>query len=303
GEDAARLRQLLAVEAAEAFLRLLAIDARRDATAAFVASLRARLVETEARAAAGKALDSDVLKLRLELESAQLDLDGLGRARVVAAADLGRATGGEDPVEPHWDGRYDRDLSPQLADLVARAVAERPDLRALEQRRRALELEAGAVRASRLPRLEARATFTATAGDPFRPDALTQGAIAVAWNPFAAGSRRPQAAALNAERAAVDADLRELRRAVEIEIRDALARLNTARAAVAVRARGVELARETLRIEGERHRAGRATTNDLLDAEAALRRQQTEHRLAQLDVLRAWIHLDLAVGTNGTNGG
>jgi outer membrane protein TolC len=81
-----------------------------------------------------------------------------------------------------------------------------------------------------------------------------------------------------------------------VEVRSALAELVTARAAVGVAERGVEQAGETLRVEAERHAAGRSTTNDLLDAEAALRRERTTRDLARLDVVRAHLRLALAKG-------
>lgn len=83
---------------------------------------------------------------------------------------------------------------------------------------------------------------------------------------------------------------------MHLQLVSALARLETSRGAVRVRERGVELASETLRVERERHAAGRSTTNDLLDAEAELRRQRTEHDLARFEVLRAWVSFDLAMG-------
>ena len=135
-------------------------------------------------------------------------------------------------------------------------------------------------------------------GDPFRPESLVTGTVGVTWTPFAAGTRAPRIAALEAEREALSADLEELRRGVEVEVRGALAGLVTARAAVRVRQRGVELASETLRVERERNRAGRSTTNDLLDAESALRRQSTLYDLARLEVLRTWFELALAAGVD-----
>ncbi len=118
----------------------------------------------------------------------------------------------------------------------------------------------------------------------------------VTWRPFAAGTRATTAGALAAERDALELDLEEARRAVAVEVRDAVAGLVTAREAVEVGLRGVEQATETLRVERERHEAGRSTTNDLLDAEAAVRDQATRLELARLDVTRAWVRLWLATG-------
>jgi multidrug efflux pump subunit AcrB/outer membrane protein TolC len=291
-----RLRQELAAEAARSFLAVLSVDAQLSATDAFLDSLRARLAATEERVAAGSTLEADALKVRLDLESAELDRLALEENRRVAVRDLGRAVGADGPAEPRFDGRHDRGGEVDRAELTARAIAARPDVKALGEQVRALELRVRAVRAERWPRLQARAVWTRSSGDPFQPEELLQGTVGLAWTPFASGTRAPRAASLDAERQALEADLAELRRAIAVEVDGALARLRTARAAVEVRRRGVELAAETLRVESERHAAGRSTTNDLLEAEADLRLQRTQSELARLDVLRAWLRLQLAAG-------
>ena len=106
----------------------------------------------------------------------------------------------------------------------------------------------------------------------------------------------PRAAAAEAKGEALRAQLVELRRGVELELRQALVAVATARRAVVVRGHGVELATETLRVERERSGAGRSTTNDLLAAETALREQKTQRALAELAVLKAWVRYDLAAG-------
>jgi outer membrane protein TolC len=103
-------------------------------------------------------------------------------------------------------------------------------------------------------------------------------------------------AAISAERDATRADLAEARRGIEVQVRQAVARLITARETVSVSRRGVEQATETSRVERERNNAGRATTNDLLAAEAELRNQRTRLEIARLEVVRAWLRLWLAVG-------
>jgi hypothetical protein len=50
------------------------------------------------------------------------------------------------------------------------------------------------------------------------------------------------------------------------------------------------------RRRGRAPAAGRATTNDLLDAEATLHDQSTREQLARPDVLESWIAWDLATG-------
>lgn len=292
-----RVRQQVVAEAALAYFGVLAIDARRNATKAFVASLEARLAENEERVKAGRILEADALKVRLDLESAELDLVTLAAARRVATSELGRVVGHDGPVEPMAS---DLDLGselPEAHELVQRARGSRADLAAIAHQLEALELRAGAVRAERLPKLEARATVTRSDGDPFRPDSLADATLGVTWTPFASGTRKPRIAAFEAEHEALAADLRELERGIAVSVERALADLSTARSAVEVRRRGVELATETLRVERERHAAGRSTTNDLLDAEATLRQQTTQSELARIDVLRARVELTLVVGS------
>jgi outer membrane protein TolC len=293
---AERARQALATEAGEALLEVLAVEARRASTGAFAESLRARLDETEARVAAGRALQADALKIRLALERAELELFALGEAHHVAATALARATGLDGQVvaapAPDWLARP----VPDLEAAVAAAVDRRPDLAALDQAGRALERRLDAVRAEALPRLDAAASWSWSDGSPYAEESWATGAVVLTWAPFEAGTRGPRAAALEAERTAVAADLEEARRGVALEVRAALAELATARTAVGVAERGVEQAGETLRVETERHAAGRSTTNDLLEAETALRRERTTRDLARLDVVRAHLQLALATG-------
>jgi len=299
--DAARLtsertRQELAAEAGGALLDVLEIDARRRSTTAFVASLAARLEETEQRVAAGRALAADALKIRLASDQAQQDLLALDNARQVAVRVLGHAVGLEGDAEPvaapDWTGRP----TPAAETTVERALTARPDLEALKSAASALAERRAAVRAEALPRLDARLTWNWTDGSPYTSSTWAEGALVVTWSPLAAGTRAPRAAALAAERNAMDAELVEARRGVEVEVRAALAGIATARSAVGIAKHGVEQATETLRVEVERNAVGRSTTNDLLAAEAAVRDQHTRLEIARLAVVRAWVRLWLATG-------
>ena len=85
---------------------------------------------------------------------------------------------------------------------------------------------------------------------------------------------------------------------MRVAIRAVLAELTTARDAVDVGRPGVEQAVETVRVDTERINAGRHTPNDLLEAESLLRSQRTLYELARLDVVRAWVGLWLATGSD-----
>jgi outer membrane protein TolC len=290
------LRQL-AASAAAAHLDVLALDARIDATRAHVGNLGARLAEVEEMVAAGRALPADALKLRLALEQAEQDLLSLRLHRAPALAALALAVGSSGPVEPLPVPELGRAV-PDEAEAIAAALACRHDLAALRAALTALEQRRGAVRAELLPRLDARATWSWSDGSPYTEDSWIEGAVTLTWTPFAAGTRGPRAAALGAEQRARQAELEELRRSIEIEVRTAIADLTAARAAGQVAEQGVAYAAETLRVERERHLAGRATTNDLLEAEVRLHERRTTRDLARLEVVSARVRLWFATGSS-----
>lgn len=293
---AARDRQQLAVAAAEAYLDVLGLDARRRSTIAYRDALRARLVETAARVAEGRALEADALKLRLAVDRAELDELTLAELREVALAALARAVGASGVVEPAG--------IPSATELYAWTDgaggehSPRPDLDALAAAHDAAEHRRAAVRAEALPRLDARAAWSWTSGSPYDQDHWLDASVSLTWTPLAAGTRAARAAALAARREAIARELAEAESGRAVEMRAARAQLVTARATVVVGERGIAQASEALRVERQRHAAGRATTNDLLDAEAALREQTTRHDVARLDVARAAVRLWLADGTH-----
>ncbi len=294
--QAERTRQKLAAEAGGAVLNVLAIEARLNATRAFARSLAARLEEMEARVAAGRALEGDALKIRLALEQARQDELALNEGREVAVAVLARAVGLPGAVEAVRGPDLTVRPVPDLQAAVRKALQHRPDLRALVSASEALELRRASIAAEFLPRLDARVAWTWSSGSAYVQSSWIEGAVRLKWSPFAAGTRAPRAAALAARRTAVAADLKDARQGVAVDVRAAVAAIVTARDALRVGERGIEQACESLRIERERHASGRATTNDLLEAEARLRDKRTQRDLARVAITRAWLKLWLATG-------
>jgi multidrug efflux pump subunit AcrB/outer membrane protein TolC len=293
-----RTLQLLAARAAQAHLQVLDIEARQASTRAFVDSLTARLEEMQARVDAGRALEADALKIRQSLERAELELLGLSEAHATALLVLAQAVGANGRVEPQPVADWTDRPSPEAEAALNRALERRTDLQALDLAEEALERRRAAVKASALPRVDASAAWSWTDGSPYSEDQWIEGGLMLSWTPFASNTRAAQAAAVSAERDAVARDALEARRSLNTEIQSALAVLATARDAVEVGRRGIEQATETLRVERERHAAGRSTTNDLLDAEAVLREQRTLFEIAKLEVVSAWVDLWLVTGSD-----
>jgi len=298
----ARVDQLQAASAARAFILILRIDAAARVTESFVASLAARLEETDARVVEGRVLASEALKVRLALDAANQDLLVLSQQRRVALRDLQRTVDSDLGVEPVWNRLSRFPSSPDQVELVRAALATRPDLIAGKQAIEAADLRTSGTRAERLPRLDARVAWSRTAGSLLDEDGRMEWGVALTWRPLEAGTRWRRISAANREADALRMELEEARRDVEIEVLAAFSGLEVARGAVAVGIRGMEQAEEALRVEQARYEVGRVTTNDLLQAEAALREQRTKSEMARFDFVRAWIDLRLAAGENTGSG-
>jgi outer membrane protein TolC len=294
---ATRTQQELAAEAARAYLEVLALEARKKATVALIESLQSQLDEVTVRVEEGRALRVDALKIRQAVERAELEALALDEGRSVALADLARAIGHIGPVEagkaPDWLPRP----APDARSVIDLAIERRDDLESLDATSEALTKRRKSVRAEFIPKLDARAAWVWSNGTPYAQDRWVEGGVYLTWQPFAAGTRGPRAAALANQRSAVEFQLTEARAGVGVEVKAALAELTTARDAVGVGERGIEQATETLRVEQARYDAGRITTNDLIEAEALLRSQRTLYEIAKLDVVRAWVRLWLASGS------
>ena len=293
-ETAHRTNEQLSAFAAEVFYQVLSYDAQLRATNAFIESLSKRLEETKARVELGRTLEADALKVQLDLDQANQDKFAIENARRVAVRRLGLAIGYDGSVEPVFD--WESPLPPIPSREEAGKLNQRSDILSLETGLQSAEYGKKAIKAEYIPRVEAVATYSWADGDPFREGSFLQGGLQVSWRPFAGGTRKPRLAAAQYRIEALKQDLEETRRSAQIELDDAFASLDTARGALKVAESGVALATETVRVERERSDNGRSTVNDLLDAEAALRRQKTNLELAKIGIRRALIQLDLARG-------
>jgi len=285
------------LEAAEAFLDVLAIDARRQAVDAHVESLSSRAEQVRALVDAGRALEADLLRVELALADARHEAVTLAETRTVATRRLAATIGLDGEVEVGGTLPSLPAAEPDVDELIAQAVASRPDLSALTASATGKQRRAAAVRAEVVPRLDATARWSWTDGSPYAQSSWLEGSVRVVWTPFAAGTRGQRAAALDAEALALVDEALEARRGVALEVRQAASSLTVARDARAVAGRAVGVAAEARRVEGERYLAGRATVTDLLTAEAEVLRRTAAADVAAITVVRAWLRLGAAIGT------
>ncbi|MBU0991086.1 MAG: efflux RND transporter permease subunit [Proteobacteria bacterium] len=293
-----RKKQELSAEAGLIYLNLLAVDATIMTTESYVGSLKARLGEMHKMAEVGRVLEADLLKVLVFYEQAEQELVELRRLRIIAGKDLSRAVNSSSAVDVMDITDLSEKDVPEVEDACQLALKNRVDIISLKTSIEALKKKRAGVKAGSLPSLQAVGKWIWDEGlSSYSEDSWLEGSINVTWTPFASGIRFSKSSELFAQIQSLNNQLLEIENGISLEIRSRITAIENKKGAYKVEQRGIELASETLRVEHARHQEGRATTNDLLDAEAQLRKRRTKFEIARIDIIRAWIELWLSTGS------
>jgi outer membrane protein len=257
-----------------AYFDLLQAEQLRGVVEQNIALDRAQVRNAQQRYDAGRLTKNELLVVQVALQdreqqARQRDLD-IDRAR----RDLNEAIGRPVDAPTAVVDVADRPSLPSVDDALKDAFANNPVLLSLVEEQQRLEDTATALARSRLPRFEGGATADWTSEQILQPQGIGSGYVGFSWDLGTDGRREAQLAEARIQadrnRLAIERELRELESAVR-DTRDAaaerLAALDTARAAVGQ-------AEENLRIRQQQFDAGRATSEDVLDAQALLTLQR-----------------------------
>jgi len=239
-----------------------------------VALDRQQLANAQQRYDAGRLTKNELLVVQVALQDREQQLRQRDLAIDRARRDLNEAIGR--PVDAPTaviDVSQRPDLPP-VDDALRGAFTNNPLLAALVEEQQRLEDTATALARSRLPRFEGGGGIDWTSERILEPRTVGNGYVGFAWDLGTDGRREAQLAQARIEadrnRLAIERELRELESAVR-DTRDAAAErltaLDTAHAAVGQ-------AEENLRIRQQQFDAGRATSEDVLDAQALLTQQR-----------------------------
>lgn len=280
-----------------AFYGWLGLQANQDANRAFIDALRERLEVTEALVRVGRAVEVDRLRVLLALDDAEQTDRALQAQLDAGRLALARLVGTNRGVQPDPERATFAPLASRSQETwVRRALAQRPDLQAAAAGLRAAEQSETAVWAEYAPRLEARGEAIYDTAALYDETFFVQGSLNLVWTPFAAGTRPARAAQARATQTQVQATLEDLQRAVRTEVVDAFRNVDVLVQEQAVARRGLTQAQAAVTAERERFAAGRATTVELLEAEALLRDRQARATRATWGYHQAVAQLRLAAG-------
>lgn len=190
--------------------------------------------------------------------------------------------------------------SAQAATLIAEALKQRPELRALAFRFQGAQAREEAAAKGRRPVFALAGGYDFAKPNPkiFPREDIWQTSwdvsLNMSWNIFDSGRTRAEVAEAAAAARALDARQKELDTVVSADVRQRLLDLRSSEAAVRASDAGVRAAAEARRVLAERLAVGVATTTDvlvaqeqLLDAELARARAYASVRLAEARLQRA----------------
>lgn len=275
GEEMARMAErdvaLAAVRAYDGYLLALA---KAQVAAQVQKQKEEHLATARHRREAGTATDLDVLRSQVDLENQRSELlaarSHADLARGALNAVLERPI--DAPVEPSDSLAYVA-FDVGLEEVVAEALAHRPEVRAAQERANAYEHFIGVAKADSRPRLDFDGSWGYSVRRPgdFGDGDFTRwnGSVTLTVPVFDGRRTAGRVAQARAEAGKMVQDRRALETQVRLQAKEGLDRLRVADAILQAAEANVAQARRALEMTETNYRYGAATTLDVLDAQAA----------------------------------
>lgn len=284
GEKARRLRleQAVSLGVAAAYFRCLELVEEIEVVRASRDAVRAALQIAEDSFEVDRVTRADVLVFRARLRRVEFQLKSTesqleeARENLNYWLDLPATTRLEleSPGDPP-------DLETSLDVLVRRGLERRQELVALSRAREALREQADALATTYLPELflfvEHQYSDPATA---LSEESLLSGGLGVSWELFDGGIRYQESRALRARQRELESTWRDRQARVTEEIRQAHRAWQLSEEALAVATSVLEPAEENLERVTDLFQLGRATGQEVLEAEALLGAERAEQARA-----------------------
>ncbi len=256
---------------------------------------------SQARFESGLVVESDLLTAKVRVASRQQELIRTRNDLEMARAQLNTAMGlPPDTLFQPAEALAERSLPvPVLQEAEKQALTNRPDLKRVQSEEAAQQQSVAMAKSSFGPRVNAFAgwemdnpTFVAGGGGN-----NWLGGVEVQFDLFQGGAKRAE---LSRQRALADRAVAMKQAAthtIRMEVRRAYYDMDASRQQVEVARAATAQAQESLRIIKDRYDGGLTTITDLLAAEEATRRAQTDYWEALYRFHTSYANLELASGT------
>ncbi len=291
-----RTRQMVAWGAERAFRLLAAAQQERESAQKSLDAAADHLRMAQSRFEARAAARFDVIMAEVQVAQARQEVIRAGSGIEVTGAAFLQALGLPDGEFIAADATPPTGLRPLIEDLLAQAILQRPELAAAGWQVEGARAGVSAAKGERWPVVSVAADYQYV-----EPESVTQynrwALNAILTLPILDGGRAGARIREAEERTAQALAAREsIRFQVELEVRQALARVVSADAQVEVARKRIEQAEELHRLAGVRYQAGVGTSTEIADALAGLTsaRQGLTRALTEQGIGEA--DLRLAVG-------
>ena len=288
---AAAVRQVLAFEVTRTFLMIHKTRALIEAAQAAVGSFESNLKLSEKRIEAGTALKTDALDLEVRLAEAREDLARASNANTLTRQSLALLLGMD-------SGEVDASESlPPLQAPPSSQLANRPEVMMAESMAQAAAARIRQASAGWKPSVNAFGSAEHNRGGVFdgQGSNYTVGVMAQ-WDIWDGHLTRGRVNEAEANLQAAQEGVRRQRLAVALEVQQARAALREADERLAVSAKSIRLAEESVKLTRERFETGLSMATQLIDAETALTAARVRRVEADTDRRVAIASLRRALG-------
>lgn len=276
----------VASQVVRAYLTALKADADVEVAGANVDLAKAVLKQVEDQKAAGTGVGIEVTRARVQLANEQQRQLAALNDRRRAQLNLLRAAGLslDTKIELEEKLAYNPVDITTWEDARRKALKERGDLKAQQERERSMQLSSSATAWERLPSISAIADYGSIGtGINSALPTRTYG-VQVRVPVFDGGRRDARRGESQSQYRQEQARTRDLREQVELEVRVALDSLQSADEQVRVAQEGLQLAEDELASARRRYAAGVSTSVEITDAQTRLERARDN----QVSALFSW---------------
>jgi outer membrane protein TolC len=301
GHQLERTDQEIVFRVVDAYYGVLLATKQLDVAEQSAKTAQAIMDRSRARFESGLVVESDFLSAKVRMAARQQELIRARNNVDLARAQLNTAMGVamDNRFQPS-EALAERTLpAPALPEVEKQALASRPDLKRVAAEEAAQRQSVSIAKSSFGPRVNAFAgwetdnpTFLAGGGGN-----NWLGGIEVQFDIFQGGARRAELSRQRALEERVVAMKQAASDGVRLEVRRAYYDVDASRQQVEVARAVIAQAQESLRINQDRYDSGLSTITDLLGAEEAARRSQTDYWEAVYRFHTSYANLELASGT------
>lgn len=286
----------------EAYWRILSLDEKVKMVKAYIALLERLNQDLENLFAEGMIIQNDLLKASVKLNEAELNLikaeNGVALSKMVLCQIIGL------PLEA--DLALTNELSPQLMAMENisfrdSAVANRPELQALEQSANMARSGVKLMRSRYLPNVGLTANYLLANPNPYGGLVEEFGSdwnvgVAVNIPIFHWGDKNHTLRAAKFEQRAAELKVEETRDLIRLEVQQALFKVKESERKVQLTRQNLEKANENLRVANDGFSEGILKTTDVLEAQALWKESQADNIDAKMERNLNRVNLKRVVG-------